>query len=173
VHNAGTSLISPYLPLLFNRLNLTEKGKFKSTEAQIRAIFLIQYAVFGIASSQNETETTTIESPETELTLNKLLTGFPAETPIPGRYDLKKEETETVNSMLQGILANWDKLKNSSLSALREGFLQREGKLEEHVNSFLLIVEEKSYDLLLDACPWNFRTIKFPWMQKVINIKWR
>jgi hypothetical protein len=163
IRNAGVVLLSPYLPRLFSALELTEDGKFKGREAQIRAIFLLQHSVFGASG----------EYPEYALTLNKLLTGFQTGKPIPRSVELTEKETATVDSMLQGVLANWEKLKNTSAAGLREGFLQREGKLEEHKDIFRLTVEEKAYDMLLDSCPWSFKTIKFGWMKKGIEVKWR
>ncbi|MDR1632375.1 MAG: hypothetical protein LBR97_05810 [Dysgonamonadaceae bacterium] len=162
-NNAGMVLLSPYLPRLFSMLELTEDGKFKDREAQIRAIFLLQYAVFG----------TIEEYPEHVLTLNKLLTGFQTGKPIPRTVELTETETAAVDSLLQGVLANWEKLKNTSVAGLRESFLQREGKLEEREDIFHLTMEEKAYDILLDSCPWSFKTIKFGWMKKGIEVKWR
>jgi hypothetical protein len=107
------------------------------------------------------------------MTLNKLLTGFQTGNPIPRSLELTEQETGTVDSMLQGVLANWEKLKNTSLAGLREGFLQRNGKLEEREEMFHLTVEEKAYDMLLDSCPWSFKTIKYGWMKKGIEVKWR
>ena len=164
IGNAGITLLSPYLPRLFSMLELTENNRFKDRNAQIRAMFLIQYVLFGQADN---------EYPEYEMTLNKLLTGFETGIPIPRRMELTEQETETVNSMLQSILQHWEKLKNTSPAGLREGFLQRDGKLEEKEDFYLLTVEEKSYDMLLDSCPWSFKTIKYSWMKKTITVKWR
>jgi hypothetical protein len=162
VNNAGVVLLSPYLPRLFEMLELTEKDSFKSSDAQIRALFLIQHIVFG-----------TSEFPETELLLNKLLTGLDAEIPIPSSLELSNKEKDAVHSMLQGVLSNWEQMKNTSTDSFRAAFLQREGKLEETDACYLLTLEEKAYDLLLDTCPWGFKTIKYRWMGKMIQVKWR
>jgi hypothetical protein len=164
LNNSGLVLLSPYLPRLFSMLDLTEQGKFKDRDAQIRAIFLLQYAVFGASDSGY---------PEHAMALNKLLTGFQTGSPIPRNLELTQQETGAVDSMLQGALGNWEKLKNTSLAGLREGFLQRNGKLEEREDMFHLTVEEKPYDMLIDSCPWSFKTIKFSWMKKGIEVKWR
>lgn len=176
INNAGMVLLSPYLPRLFSILELTEEGKFKDRKTQIRAIFLIQYAVCGTNTCHSalDAESSVFpEYPEYALTLNKLLTGFRTSNPIPRMVELTEKETTTVDSLLQGVLANWEKLKKTSVAGLREGFLQREGKLEERENVYHLIVEEKAYDMLLDSCPWSFKTIKFSWMKKGIEVKWR
>ena len=75
--------------------------------------------------------------------------------------------------MLHGVLQNWGRLTNTTIAGLQEGFLRREGSLEEQEDTYLLTVEAKAYDMLLDHVPWNFRTIKFSWMEKAIQVKWR
>lgn len=162
VNNAGVVLLSPYLPRLFDMLGLTENGGFKNADAQVRALFLIQYIVFGAS-----------EFPETEMLLNKLLTGIKAEAPIPSSLELSEKEKDTVSSMFQGVLSSWEQMKNTSAESFRTAFLQREGKLEEKDGSYLLTLEEKAYDLLLDTCPWGFKTVKYRWMEKMIRVKWR
>jgi hypothetical protein len=162
IDNAGLVLLSPFLPRLFTMLELTENGKFKNRDAQIKAIFLTQYAVFGDQ-----------EFPEYTLQLNKLLTNFKTGIPIPRKSVLTDEDKTTVDGMLEGVLQNWGRLTNTTIAGLQEGFLRREGRLEEQEETHLLTIESKAYDMLLDHVPWNFRTIKFSWMQKAIQVKWR
>lgn len=162
IDNAGLVLLAPFLPRLFTMMELTENGKFKNREAQIKAIFLTQYAVNGDG-----------EFPEYSVQLNKLLIHFKTGIPIPRRSVLTDEDKTTVDSMLEGVLQNWGRLSNTTISGLQEGFLQREGRLEEQEDTYLLTVESKAYDMLLDHVPWNFRTIKYSWMQKALQVKWR
>lgn len=162
IDNAGLVLISPFLPRLFTMLELTENGKFRSREAQIKAIFLMQYAAAGNG-----------EFPEYALQLNKLLVQFKTGIPIPRKSVLTDEDKNIVDGMLEGVLQNWGRLTNTTAAGLREGFLCREGRLEEQEDTHLLTVEAKAFDMLLDQVPWNFRTIKFSWMKKAIQVKWR
>lgn len=162
IDNAGLVLITPFLPRLFSMLALTENGKFKNRDAQIKAIFLMQYAVFGNG-----------EFPEYTMQLNKLLSNFKTGVPIPLKSILTDEEKNTVDGMLEGVLQNWGRLTNTTVAGLQEGFLRREGRLEEQEEIHLLTIESKAYDMLLDHVPWNFRTIKFSWMKKAIQVKWR
>ncbi|MGV3613333.1 MAG: contractile injection system tape measure protein [Fluviicola sp.] len=162
IDNAGLVLLAPFLPRLFTMMELTENGKFKNREAQIKGIFLTQYAVFGDG-----------EFPEYALQLNKILTNFKTGIPIPRKSVLNEEDKNTVDGMLQGVLQNWGRLTNTTPAGLQEGFLRREGRLEEQEDTHLLTVEAKAYDMLLDHVPWNFRTIKFSWMKKAVQVKWR
>lgn len=167
INNAGLVLLNPFLPRLFTMLSYTENGKFKGREEQIRAIFLMQFLVFG-----NDKKTQP-EYPEHELLLNKTLVAWENEKPIPRSIELKEEELSTAESLLKAVLQHWSKLKNTSLAGLREGFLQREGKLEFRENDMLLTVESKAYDMLLDSIPWSYNLIKFPWMKQAVHVKWR
>lgn len=162
LYNAGIVLLAPYLPRLFNLLKFTERNTFVDQQTQIRALFVMQYLVFGDTMP-----------PEYEMTLNRLLVNFETVHPIPQQLELTGNEKETGENLLQAVLQNWEKLKNTSIAGLREGFLQRDGRLEEKYDSYLLVVEQKSYDMLLDSIPWSFSSIKYNWMQKRIDVKWR
>ncbi|MFV0311291.1 MAG: contractile injection system tape measure protein [Dysgonomonas sp.] len=162
VNNAGVVILAPYLPRLFSMLSLTEKGDFRDEDARLKAVFLLHYAVW-------EKE----EAGELELPVNKLFAGMETGDSIPQKIELSSPEKETVASMLNGVLQNWGKLKNSSPMTLREAFLRRNGRLEEKEDSYYLTVEEKAYDMLLDSIPWNFRMIRMPWMKKPVIVKWR
>ncbi len=163
IDNSGLVLLAPFLPRLFSMFELTEEGKFKNRKAQIKGIFLTQYAVFGDDS----------EFPEYQMQLNKLLVNFKTGIPIPRKSNLTDDEKSTVDGMLEGVIQNWGRLGETTISGLREGFLRREGRLEEQEDNYLLTVESKGFDMLLDYVPWNFRTIKFSWMKKAIQVKWR
>jgi hypothetical protein len=164
LENAGISLIAPFLPRLFSMLGLTANGTFADEGSQIKAVFLAQYAVFGEAQA---------EFPEFALMLNRILTGLPEDVPLPASCELSEDEKETVNGMLGGILQNWSKLSNTTVDGLREAFLQREGKLERQDDLWVLTVEEKPFDMLLDSLPWSFKSLKFGWMAKGVQVKWR
>lgn len=162
IHNAGLVLLAPYIPRLFEMLDLLENGTFKNRDAQIKGIFALQYAAFGAG-----------EFPEYELRLNKLLTGFQTGKPLPRSVELSTEEQELIHSLLEAIIQTWDKLGNTKMQGLRGFFLQREAKLTEEEEQFILTVENKGYDVLLDFIPWSFRVIKHRWMKKGIQVKWR
>ncbi|MBP1638830.1 MAG: hypothetical protein H6Q17_413 [Bacteroidetes bacterium] len=162
IDNAGLALLAPYLPRLFDRLQLTEASNFKDRDAQIRAMFLLQYLVF---------EHT--EFPEYQMTFNKLLTGFQTGVPIPLGIELTETEKETADGMLRAVIQHWKKLSNTSVAGLRQSFLQREGKICAIDEGLELTVESKAYDMLLDSVPWSYSVIKFSWMKDSISVKWR
>ena len=63
-------------------------------------------------------------------------------------------------------------MKGSSAGALREGFLIRDGFIEETEKTWELKVEKKTLDILMESMPWAFGMIKLPWMEKRLNVEW-
>lgn len=162
IADAGIVILAPYLPRLFSMLSLTENGNFKSVDARMKAIFLMRYAI-----GKEE------EYSRSDLLLYNPLVGMKLNATIVQAVEISDSEKEIVISMLNGVLQNWNKLKNSSIATLREAFLRRNGKLEEKEDKFYLTVEEKDFDVLIDNIPWNFKMIRMPWMEKPIIVKWR
>lgn len=161
IKNAGIVIVWPYLDRFFQMLEMTEKGSFKTEGDAVRAIHLIQYLVTG----SNET-------PEHELLLNKILCGIKLATPVPLQIELTGKEKKTSDLMLKGVMQNWEKLKSSSIDAMREGFFVRQGFIEEKDDFWELEVEKKTIDILLKSLPWGFGTVKLPWMSKGMIVNW-
>ena len=162
INNAGLVLCSPYLPRLFEMLDLMDKGQFSNNQAKERAVLILQYLVF---------ENTNFS--ESEMVLNKVLCGFQTGVPIDTKIELTEKEKDTCLQLLNGIIQNWKALGHVSPEGFRGSFLIREAKLEQKDDSWQLVVESKAYDMLLDRLPWSFTPIKHPWMKKPIHVKWR
>ncbi len=161
IRNAGIVIIWPYLTRYFELLDMTEDKNFRTEAEAIRAVHLLQYLATG-----------TTLAPEHELLLNKILCGLKIATPIPREVVLTEKEIEISDKMLKGVLQNWERLKSSSIEALREGFLIRDGYIIEKEKAWELKVEKKTLDILMENMPWGFGTIKLPWMQKRLNVEW-
>lgn len=164
VGNAGLCLLSPWFPRLFALLGYLdeEKRNFKDTASRIRAVFLLQYLA----------DPTEKDYREPELTFNRLLAALPAQVPLPKRVELTDEERDMADNMLAGIKANWPKMDGTSVSGFRQSFILRDGRLEQQDEKWLLTVGSRVYDILLDAVPWAFRQIRFPWLKKHIQVSW-
>lgn len=164
INNAGLTIIAVYLPILFHRLGYLSDDRrgFKSRECQVKAIFASQRFV-----------TDEKEIPEQELFLNKVLTGYDSPEPLPRSCDLTENELEMIEQLKKAILMNWDKMRHTSWGGLQRTFIQRTGVLKTEENNWMLTVEERPFDVLLDSIPWNFRFIKSPWMEKILRVKWR
>ena len=164
VGNAGLCLLAPWFVRLFAMLGWLdeERKKFRSTASKVRAAFLLQYLASGEEQAWREAE----------LAFNRLLTALPGHVPLPGRLPLADEERQTADGMVAGVKANWPQMNGTSVEGFRGSFILRGGTLEQEEERWLLTVEEKAYDLLLETVPWGFRQIRLPWLKKHVQVKW-
>jgi hypothetical protein len=165
VPNAGLCLLALWLPRLFDRLDMLSENKkeLKDTDARIRAVFMLQRMVTDEPRTYNETE----------LSFNRLLTGCPFYVPLPKKLALTDREMSTVESMLDGVKSNWNKMTNTSVKGFQQSFIERPGRLEQREDKWVLYVDTKAYDILLDSLPWSYRQIRLPWLKKKITVVWR
>lgn len=163
IANAGLVLLAPYLGNFFETLGLIENKQFKSETAQQRAIHLLQFLAQG-----------TWDNPEYELVLNKILCAWPLAETLPQSIETTELEQNEAESLLKAVIQNWPVLKNTSITGLRESFLQRKGKLsfQEKNLSWLLQVEPQPYDVLLNQLPWGYAMIKLSWMPHLLRVEW-
>ncbi|HSF52372.1 MAG TPA: contractile injection system tape measure protein, partial [Algoriphagus sp.] len=160
ITNAGLILCWPFLSVLFSRLKLSSGGVIP-VESQARAVFLLQYLAYGHC-----------DFPEYELVLNKVLVGMKSSQHLE-KTELSPEEMEMAESLLKGMKSNWEKMKNATVDAIRETFLQREGVLEFGSASNVLRIQKTGVDVLLDSVSWNIAVVRLPWMEKSLEVKWR
>jgi len=160
--NAGIVLAAAYLPRLFAALGLLEKSAFKNRDAAEHGVHMLQFLV-------NES----LLNSECHLVLNKILCGIQPGLPIRRGIELSKYEKNELEGLLLGMIQHWKSLGSTSITGLRESFLQRHGRLQLKDDAWYLTVEPKAFDMLLDQIPWSYSTIKFPWMQRVLYVEWR
>lgn len=165
VTNAGLCLFAPWLLRLFGMLDLLAEDRkdLKDMDARIRAIFILQRLVTAEERKYKESD----------LAFNRLLVACPFNVPLPKSLELTDKEIETVESMLAGIKANWSKMANTSIGGFQRSFIEREGHLEQQESKWILTVENKAYDILLDSLPWSYKMIRLPWLKKPISVSWR
>ena len=136
-------------------------GEFVSHESQNRALYLLHYVIFNSADFSEYT-----------LTLNKILVGLPIAHPVQPITTITSAEIELSQSMLEGFRSNWSKMQSSSIVAIQETFLKREGILMMREEEYGIQVEKKAVDVLMQDIPWNFNLIALPWMSKPLRIAW-
>jgi hypothetical protein len=158
IENAGAIIIAPFLTTLFTKTGISENGKIMDTAA---AIACIQHAVTG--------ETTFAEH---QFVLPKLLCGLDIELPISSDLELTFMQKTQVSEMLKSVIEHWAILGNTTVDGLRESFLKRTGKLTFNDDGWLLQVEQRPFDMLLQQLPWNMSMIKLPWMEKLLRTEW-
>ncbi|MCF2219897.1 hypothetical protein H9Q08_11310 [Chryseobacterium sp. PS-8] len=162
IDNAGLVILHPFLVNLFQKLNLCKDEVWIDKESQHKAVLLTQYLITGQEIFF-----------ENELILNKILCGFPIDEVVNTKQKISQEEKEICNDLLLVVLEYWSVMKNSSLEALRETFLQRNGKLSvSGLCSYELWVEDKGVDILLEQLPWGIGMIQTPWMEELMTVNW-
>lgn len=161
IQHAGIVLLHPYWKHYFKAIGLTQNGQFINEMARQKAVVLLHYLATG------ETDL-----PEYEMVLPKLLCDMPVDMPIDRHLELSSEELEEGESMMQVVLQHWGALGAVSNASLREGFLQRDGKLIKKALSWHLQVERKTIDILLNRLPWGLGVIKLPWKKDILQVEW-
>ena len=163
VHNAGLVLFQPFLISFFDRLGLLESRKgFKSLESQLRAAHLL-HELSGFGG----------EHLEHLLPLNKLLCGINIMFPIGTTFDVTEEEQHETEALLKAVIRNWSAIGKASPAGFQEAFVRREGLLERSQDEWILRVESKGIDVLLDYIPWDIHTVSLPWNDYLIFVDWK
>lgn len=162
VYNAGLVLLQPFLISFFDRLGLLENRRaFKSEACQERAACMLHYL-----TEENEPPL------EHVMFLNKLLCGINILFPIGAVAEPCEFEKQECHRLLQAVIHNWSVIRNTSVSGFRESFLRRNGVLEKSRNDWILRVEPKGMDILLDDIPWDIHVHSYPWNNYVIFVEW-
>ena len=162
IENAGMIILGPYIPMLFSRMGLTENRFFKDEASKQKGMYALQYAVTGNTNPG-----------EHLLLLNKIICGVDIYEPLGPEISLTDDEKNLIDSMLKAIIQQWSTLGNTSVEGLRMSFLVRPGSIIEEEKKFVLVVEQKSFDMLLDHIPWTIGQLKLNWMEKLLETIWR
>lgn len=160
--DCGVVLLTPYIPILFEKAGCTEGRKFIDDESQKLALALLNYTVFG-----------SYEPPKTEKSITQLLCGFDAGEKLAELPAVSDELKALADNMLQGVVANWGALGHTSADGLRTAFLIRQGILDNDEKGLTLSVKSATYDMLLDKLPWGYSTVKLSWMKSPLYVTWR
>lgn len=161
VMNAGLVLISNYIPVLFERLEITSDGKFVNELSQHDAVHYLQYIVTGLNNME-----------ESLLPLNKILCGLPLSYPVREEIAISASQKELIDGLIEAVIGHWPSIGDSSIDGFRGNWLVREGLLIEHEDKWELIVEKRAYDLLINKSPFSFSITRFQWMNKPLYVTW-
>jgi hypothetical protein len=162
VENAGVVLVAVFLPRLFSRLGLLDADeRFSDHAAAEYAVHLVHY----LASGETDPH-------ESELVLAKVLCGLDVEHALAHEVRLSGQASDECDDLLVAAIRHWKTVGNTSIVALRETFLQREGKLERLQSGWHLTVEQKGVDVLVSSLPWALGTIRLPWLATPLRVDW-
>ncbi|MFZ4547184.1 MAG: contractile injection system tape measure protein [Bacteroidales bacterium] len=160
IENSGLVILHPFLPQLFSALGISENDNLIDTN---KALCLLNY----LATGQKE-------MPEYNLILPKVLCQVAITAPAPIEVPLTDNELQEADNLINAVINHWEALRNTSREGLRSTFLLRAGKLSKKEDGdWLLQVENKSFDVLLDQLPWGISVIKLPWMKQMLWVEWR
>jgi hypothetical protein len=160
---AGLVLVHPYLPALFARAGYTEEGQFKDRASQEAAVWLLHYVATGKKDGHSDS-----------LAIAKILCGLTPDEPIRSApLDITEQTRELADSLLRALVQNWPPLSNTSVQALRETFISRQGVLRDRGSNWELIVEPHTVDVLMQRLPYRLSPIQNMWMQKPILVEWQ
>jgi len=162
IQYAGIVLLHPFLPMLFKNLQFIKENSFIDEFSHQKAMFLLHYMATGSTTPE-----------EHELVIEKILCAWALEKPVNNLIQISLNEQKEADGLLIEVIQRWEILKKTSFAGLREGFLQRNGKLYTKNNDLHLQIESGAIDMLLDHLPWNLSLIKLPWMNDILRVDWR
>ncbi|MGO4700578.1 contractile injection system tape measure protein [Dyella sp. 2RAB6] len=155
---AGVVLLHPFLPMLFQRLEIVADERIVQPD---RALALLHFLSTGQASA-----------PEHALVLPKLLCGLPPSALAGAPVELSEADRHEAESLLHAAIEHWPAIGHTSLDGFRGNFLVRAGKLSKRGDDDLLQVEKKSWDILLGQLPWSIGMVRLPWMPRMLWVEW-
>jgi hypothetical protein len=160
VDHAGIVLLHPFLPRFFTGLGVAAGDELVDPD---RAPGLLHHLATG-----------EVVAPEHALTLAKALCGVPLEAPCAADVGLTSVEMAEATALLEAAIGHWAALRSTSPDGLRAEFLQRPGVLSVTADGdWLLRVEGRTVDILLDQLPWGFSPLRLPWMSRLMMVEWR
>jgi hypothetical protein len=161
IENAGLVILHPFLSELFTRIGMLVDKKWKDVYSQHAGTIVLEYLATGKE-----------EFAEFNLPLNKILCGMAVDDVLQPAEELPGYVKSECDELLTDVIHHWSILKNTSIEGLRETFLQRNGKVTKVENGWLLNVERKGVDILLNNLPWGIGTIKLPWTNEQLHVEW-
>lgn len=161
IGNAGLVILHPFLNELFTRIGLLREKRWKDNSSRHEAVSVLEFLVSGQENIQ-----------EFNSSLNKILCGMEISEVLEPVEILDSGVKAECMELLNEVIRHWSILRNTSVDGLRESFLQREGKLSPVDKGWLLHVEQKGMDVLLNSLPWGIGTIKLPWTEEKLHVEW-
>jgi hypothetical protein len=161
IPNAGLVLLNNYFTMLMDRLGIISDKTFKTADDQLDAVHYFQYIVTGMT-----------ETEPSLLVLNKVLSGLSPDAPIRGNIEMTTDEKQLIDGMIQAAISYWSAIGTTSIDGFRGNWLVRDGILTETEDRWELMVDKRSYDILLIKSPFSFSIIKLPWMTKPLHVTW-
>ncbi|TCM86118.1 contractile injection system tape measure protein [Rhodovulum steppense] len=159
---AGLILFHPFLPLLFERLELLDASRAICPERLLLARAALQMLGDGASSEPRPTDP-----------VERLLLGLPPDWTHPGTEPEDRPDPDLVEGLTRSLTDRWSALGNTSPEGLRETFIRRSGILRHAEDGPRLAVDPGPFDMLLDRLPWSIGFVALPWMAQPCRVDWR
>jgi hypothetical protein len=162
VADAGLVILWPFLERFFVRTGvLGDDRRFLDEVAQLQAVALVEALATADAAPL-----------EFQLPLAKLLCGRPLESDFVLERLLAPEQLAEGDRLLAAVIGRAPVPTELSIPSFRADFLVRPGALGTRDGAWLLQVERRPHDALLDRFPWSWGWIKLPWMPEPLRVEW-
>jgi len=156
--NAGLVLVYPFIEMFFENMGISKNGQLEQPEKAVQLLHQLSVGRTGV---------------EYEMPLNKLLCGIHPDEFVATDYQLIDAEKMECEHLLKAVIGHWSALGDASLEGLQGTFLCRDGKLSlREDGNWLLQVEQRGFDVLLEQLPWAISIIKLPWMPSLLFVEW-
>ncbi|MCS5691139.1 contractile injection system tape measure protein [Cyanobium sp. FGCU-6] len=164
VDDGGLVILWPFLDTLLSRLELMdpEEKVFLAEEARNRAIALFSFLVEGDPDPP----------PEWRLPLAKVLGGLSPLAPWHLEEPLEPEMLAEGERLLEAVIAHAGLAERMVPEDLRTLVLRRPAVLTSRTGAWLLRVERRAEDALLERLPWGWSWIRLPWMEHPLQVEW-
>jgi hypothetical protein len=161
VGNAGLVILWPFLARFFARTELLDDaGRFRSDERAMHAVVLLEQLARGV-----------IAPDEHRLPLAKILTGREVDSEVD-TDDVTEAEIAEADRLLRAVIDRAPILGEMPVPVFRGMFLERAGVLEVEAGGWLLRVERRTHDALLDRFPWSWSWVRLPFMGHPLRVEW-
>ncbi|PHM45268.1 hypothetical protein Xmau_00918 [Xenorhabdus mauleonii] len=161
ISNSGILILWPMLPALFNQLGLLEKQNFIHLQAQLSAVTVLDYLIWGNENAQAERNM-----------LNNVLCGLSIEEKTE-LLPLAPEKQFIIDHWFDAVIAQLPGWKKLSRNDVRHLFLQRKGKLLVNEQGINITIQKQPFDALLTDWLWPLNVAKFPWLNHPLVIDWQ
>ena len=163
IDDGGLVILWPLMDTLLSRLEYVdpELKLFASEAARNQAIALLSFLVEGEA-----------DPPEWRLALAKVLCGLSPLAPWRLNDPLMPEVLAEAERLLQTVIAHGDMAAELDVDDLRHLILRRPAVLTSRTGAWLLRVERRPEDGLLERFPWGWSWIRLPWMDHPLQVEW-
>ncbi|WP_114325456.1 contractile injection system tape measure protein [Candidatus Colwellia aromaticivorans] len=159
---AGSIILYPYLTIFFKDLDYLSEDKTIKNNKQNSAVTLMVYLLTGKEQAFDY-----------QLHFIKWLLGIPIGALISiEENSLTENEKALADTVLLSLKSHWSVLKNTSISTIRESFLQRSGMMKLDDEQCHLHIERKGIDVLIDQIPFSLSIIRLAWIKQPIIVTW-